>query len=143
MLSVMTDAKNIDVTKEDIGIIQRVESSKKYEIEKSRTYIGYKLFWIIKIFIDGKMFPSGFLTPEKHRIHIYDIVNFITNDYVLDQLLQFDCEYFFKVVAKLYYGLPFKFLQEQREYLTANLIKGTEVSMPPNKVINELFPKKC
>jgi hypothetical protein len=143
MLSVMTDAKNIDVTKEDIGIIQRVESSKKYEIEKSRTYLWYKLFWIIKIFIDGKMFPSGFLTPEKHRIHIYDIVNFITNDYVLDQLLQFDCEYFFKVVAKLYYGLPFKFLQEQREYLTANLIKGTEVSMPPNKVINELFPKKC
>ena len=87
MLTVMTDAKNIDVSKEDISLIQKVESSKKYEIEKSRSYIGYKLFWIIKIFIDGKMFPSGFLTPEKHRIHIYDIVNFITNDYVLDQLL--------------------------------------------------------
>lgn len=132
MLKVMTDAKIIDISKEDIAIISKVESTKKYEIEKSRTYIGYKLFWIMKLFIDGKMFPSGFLTPEKHRIHIYDIVNFITNDYVLDELLQFDCECFFKVVAKLYYGLPFKFLMEQKDYLLKNPVKGTGLCLTPN-----------
>ncbi len=84
MNKVIKVAKNIDISKEDIAFILRVESSKKYEIEKSRTYIGYKLFWIIKIFIDGKMFPAGFLTPEKHRIHIYDIMNFISIDDYLD-----------------------------------------------------------
>lgn len=60
---------------------------RKYEIEKSRSYIGYKLFWILKLFIDGRSYPTGYLTNEKHRIHVYDIVNFITNDYVLDELL--------------------------------------------------------
>ena len=83
----MTDAKNIEIGKEDIAMIQKYESMRKYEIEKSRSYIGYKLFWIMKLFIDGRMYPNGFLTNEKHRIHVYDIMNFITNDYVLDELL--------------------------------------------------------
>ncbi len=143
MLSVMREAKNIDFTREDISFIQKVESSKKYDIEKSRCYIGYKLFWIMKIFIDGKMFPSGYLTPEKHRIHIYDTLNFMTNEYALDELLQFDCEYFFKIAAKLYQGLPYKFLTEQKDYLTKNIVKGTEMSPTPSKVINELFYKRC
>jgi len=103
----MREAKNIDYGKEDIAIISKVESSTKYEIEKSCTYIGYKLLWIIKLFIDGKMYPSGYLQAEKHRFHVYDIMTFITNDYILDYLLQFDCEQFFKVVAKLFYGVPF------------------------------------
>jgi hypothetical protein len=62
MLRLMNDAKNIEVGKEDIALIQKVESARKYEIEKSRSYIGYKLFWIIKIYLDGRMYPSGYLT---------------------------------------------------------------------------------
>lgn len=62
MLKVMTDAKNIDIGKEDIALIGKVDSAKKYEIEKSRSYIGYKLFWIMKVFIDGRTFPTGYLT---------------------------------------------------------------------------------
>lgn len=92
MLKVMTEAKDIDISKEDIAMIKKFESMRKYEIEKSRSYIGYKLFWILKLFIDGRSYPTGYLTNEKHRIHVYDIVNFITNDYVLDELLQFDSE---------------------------------------------------
>lgn len=120
-----------------------MESSRKYEIEKSRCYIGYKLFWIIKIFLDGKMYPTGYLTQEKHRIHVYDIVNFVTIDYVQDELLQFDCEQFFKVTARIYQGQPFNFLLNQKDYLIKNIVKGTDMCASPNKIINELFYKKC
>jgi hypothetical protein len=143
MLKVMMDAKNIDLGKDDIAMISKVDSTKKFEIEKSRAYIGYKLLWIIRLFIDGKSFPNGYLPPDKHRIHIYDIVNFITNDFVLDELLQFDCDQFFKVSAKLFYGQPFKFLKDQRDYLMKNNVKGTGMCMAPSKIINELFLKKC
>ena len=39
--------------------------------------------------------------------------------------------------------MPYKFLLNQREYLLNNTVKGTGMSMPPNKIINELFLKKC
>jgi len=112
MLNVMTSASDIETTKDDILLVQRVESNKKYDIEKSRQYVGYKLFWIMKTFLEGKTFPYGFLPPEKHRVHVYDVLNFVTNDYVLDQLLQFDSECFFRVVARLFAGVPFRFVQE-------------------------------
>jgi hypothetical protein len=112
MLKVMTDAKNIEIQKEDIQSVLKVDSSRKYEIEKSRAYIGYKLMWIIKIFLDGKMYPTGYLSPEKHRIHIYDIVNFITLDFVLEDLLLFDSEVFFKIASKIFVGTPYKLLED-------------------------------
>ena len=82
------------------------------------------------------MYPSGYLPPEKHRIHIYDIVNFITLDFVLDELLLFDSEAFFKVAAKVFIGTPFKLLVEQKEFLDKNPIKGTNVSPPIKTIIN-------
>ena len=140
----MTTAKNISVSKEDIFLVQKFESSRKYEIEKSRPYIGYKLLWILKLFIEGKSYPTGYLTQEKHRIHVYDIATFITNDYVLDELLQFDCEQFFRVVTKLYSKtVAYKFLEEQRDYLTNNPVKGVGLSASPTKVINQMFLAKC
>jgi len=38
-----------------------VDSAKKNEIEKSKVYIGYKLLWIIKMFLEGRKFPFGVL----------------------------------------------------------------------------------
>lgn len=80
MLAIMRKARTVDVEKDDILMVSKVDSVRKYEIEKSRTYIGYKLLWIIKIFLQGRAFPSGNLTPEKYRMHVYDITNFISND---------------------------------------------------------------
>lgn len=97
-----------------------MDSAKKYEIEKSRAYIGYKLIWIMKIFLDGKMYPSGFLSPEKHRIHVYDIVNFLTNDFVLDEMLLFDSETFFKMASKMFVATPYKLMMEQKDFLSKN-----------------------
>lgn len=64
-------------------------------------FISYR---IIKMFLEGKMFPYGNLSNEKWRIHTYDIVHFISNDEFLPDLMSFDTEQFFKIIAKLFYG---------------------------------------
>ena len=52
------------ITKDDIRLLRNVDKDLKYEIEKSHLYIGYKLLWIIRMFLDGKKFPSGDLEEE-------------------------------------------------------------------------------
>ncbi len=47
---------------------------------------------IIKMFLEGKMFPYGSLSPEKWRMHVYDIANFVTTDEFLKELINFDAE---------------------------------------------------
>lgn len=59
---------------------------------------------IIKIFLEGKMFPYGNLSEEKWRNHVYDISHFVSNEEFYNELLQFDSEQFYKVVSKLFYG---------------------------------------
>ena len=68
------------------------------------------VYRIIKMFLDGKMFPYGNLPNEKWRIHTYDIAHFVTNDEFLDDLLKFDSEVFFKICVKLLSNTPYKFL---------------------------------
>ncbi len=76
--------------KEDVLRITQVDAQKKYDIEKSKTYIGYKLLWAIRMFLHGKMFPFGTMSEERYRQHVYDISHFvITKDY-LTVLLDFD-----------------------------------------------------
>ena len=38
-------AGSTEADKEDIFSLHRVDSVRKYEIEKSKAYIGYKLLW--------------------------------------------------------------------------------------------------
>jgi hypothetical protein len=124
-------------------MIFRVDSQKKYEIEKSRVYIGYKLLWMLRLFIEGKTFPSGSnLSIEKHRMHIYDISNLICTPECLTQLIQFDAEHLLCVLAKLYSsGQALKFLRTQKEWLSRNSVVGAgaklELCPTPEKVINE------
>jgi hypothetical protein len=42
-----SDVKFRPFTKEDLLLVIRSDTQKKYEIEKSCCYIGYKLLWII------------------------------------------------------------------------------------------------
>jgi len=57
LVKLVRSAKNQDYSKDDVYLLTVVDSQKKYEIEKSKAYIGYKLLWIIKMFLEGKMFP--------------------------------------------------------------------------------------
>lgn len=45
MLSLLRKSTNTDTDKDDIYMVLKVDSVKKYEIEKSKVYIGYKLLW--------------------------------------------------------------------------------------------------
>lgn len=63
LITLLRNATNAEADKDDIYMILKVDSVRKYEIEKSKAYIGYKLLWILKMFLDGKNFPSGSL-PE-------------------------------------------------------------------------------
>jgi hypothetical protein len=45
MAKLMRNAKNQDYQREDIYSLSVVDSTKKYDIEKSKSYIGYKLLW--------------------------------------------------------------------------------------------------
>ena len=45
MFKLMREAKTKEYQKEDIYSLTTVDSLKKYDIEKSKAYIGYKLLW--------------------------------------------------------------------------------------------------
>ncbi len=92
LLTLVRDSKNLEKTKDDVLLVTTTDSDIKFEIEKSKAYLGYKMLWIIKMFIEGISFPTGSLSADKHRQHLYDIVNFIMIENYLLELLQFDSE---------------------------------------------------
>lgn len=59
------DPSYVTVTNDDLQKLLKTESQKKYEMEKSYVYIGYKFLWIIQMFLDGKRFPYGDLTERQ------------------------------------------------------------------------------
>lgn len=84
----------------------------KLEIERSSTYIGYKILWIIKLFLDGKKFPVGSLTSNRWQYYVMDIVRFCTNERFMIWFLEFDSDAFFTVILKLFNDTtPFHFIK--------------------------------
>lgn len=51
----------------------------KQRIEKSLTYLGYKILWVLHLFIDGKKFPTGNIKDKMWRAYIQDIIEFLSN----------------------------------------------------------------
>jgi hypothetical protein len=45
LLSLLRKASSTEAERDDIFSLQKVDSVRKYEIEKSKAYIGYKLLW--------------------------------------------------------------------------------------------------
>ena len=72
-------------------------------ITKSQAYIGYKILWIIKLFLAGKKFPNGNISERKWRSYVHDIIQFVTNKEMLLTFLYMDSEAFFQVIAILFY----------------------------------------
>jgi hypothetical protein len=58
---------NSDKQREDTGeklSMFKKTRALKLEIERSSTYLGYKILWIINLFLDGQRFPSGTLSED-------------------------------------------------------------------------------
>ena len=64
----------------------------KTQIERSQTYLGYKILWILNLFIDGKKFPAGSIREGKWQAYLLDIVEFLSNQDYLKTLLSIDAE---------------------------------------------------
>ena len=81
-------------------------------------YIGFKLLWVMSLFIEGKKFPSGSLSTFKWRCYIYDIVRFMTNEKFLVFFLEFDAFSFFDIIKKLFLEQePYEYLKSQQEFI--------------------------
>ena len=80
------------ILSDDIRTKQSVDRERRYQVEKSYLYTGYKLLWIIKMFLDGKKFPYGNLSQSQWQQHTYQIINFIMNDKYLNDVFIFDPE---------------------------------------------------
>ena len=97
---------------------QQAERKLKLDIEHSKSYIGYKLMWIIRMFLEGKRFPTGTLSSFKWRMYVTDIVRFITNPMFLKWMLHFDAQRFFKLIEPLYLKHePYTYIATQVEFV--------------------------
>ena len=61
--------------KQDIFRLKEMDQSLKYEFEKSYCYIGYKLLWVMKLFLEGRQIPYGSLSTEKWEQQTLIIAN--------------------------------------------------------------------
>ena len=46
----------------DLYALRLLEASKKFQVEKSHIYVGYKLLLLMKLFLEGRAFPYGSLS---------------------------------------------------------------------------------
>lgn len=66
--------------KKDVEMLFIVDNKKKYDIERSHTYIGYKLLFIIKTYLEGRQFPYGSLSQDKQESYCIKVGNKIVMD---------------------------------------------------------------
>lgn len=91
-----------------------VDSNQKYKIEKSQCYIGYKLLWIMKMYLEGRQFPFGSLPQEQWKKNVIKIARYVAMPKFTSELLDFDATCFLDVIQKLFYGEPFIFVEISR-----------------------------
>ena len=75
-----------------------VDSKKKYEIEKSKSYIGYKLLWIMRMYLEGRQFPYGSLQHSQWELYVSQIATKLGEEQFIREFLDFDSKTFFEVV---------------------------------------------
>lgn len=102
----------------------------KLEIERSSTYIGYKILWVVKLFLEGKKFPQGNLSPACWRFYVMDIVRFCTNERFMTWFLDFDPDAFFLVLLKLFSDPECKeFLLTQDKFIADEKAKNPHLEI--------------
>lgn len=107
---------NKPVTIQDMRMLRNMNKHMRNKIEQSAYYVGYKLQWIIRLFLKGKKFPSGELERNQYALQVFSIVDFVTNEDNLATMIDFDPESFFETVLRLFTGDPWKFLTNQGKF---------------------------
>jgi len=53
------------------------DSKEKEKVEKSQIYLGYKILWVIRMFLNGLKFPHGTIKTSRWRTYIHDIIELV------------------------------------------------------------------
>lgn len=88
-------------------------------------YLGYKLMWVLQLFINGKKFPQGYIQEPKWRAYVHDIISFLSSPQILRDLMLIDAETLFQVISVL-------FMRNSRPYQIVLLGRDDFVSLDPN-----------
>lgn len=119
------------------------DSIDKKEIERSVNYLGYKLLWILNLFIDGKKFPSGKIRENMWRAYIHDIIEFLKSEQYLKTLLTIDAESVFQIISVIFWPSsgnlngPYELVQMGREE------EPVPKEGPPHWVFMKTLEKYC
>eukprot|EP00347_Sterkiella_histriomuscorum_P024298 403331615 len=120
-------SKNSQISMIDLQMLREFdyESEEKKQIEKSQIYLGYKILWSIRLFIDGKKFPQGNIREHKWRSYIHDVIQFLSTPEYLKVLLEIDAETLFQVISILFYpSKPFELVQQGRDLISNPSLKS-------------------
>lgn len=90
----------------------------KIDTEHSSCYIGYKILWLVTLYMEGKNFPQGQLSSLRWRYYVMDIVRFCTNERFMQWFLDFDPDSFFAILRKVFNEPePFEFIMSQDDFI--------------------------
>ena len=71
-------------------------------LERSQVYLGYKLFWLIRLYLNGRKFPQGLIKENKWRAYAHDIVQFLSNPVKWGERAELDAAILLKVISVLF-----------------------------------------
>lgn len=97
--------------------------------------------WIIRLFLEGKKFPTGTLTIFKWRMYVFDIVRFITTKQFLKWFLEFDARRFFKLIQPLFLEeFPFENILFQKSFIEMykHEVPGLEESASHTEILSAI-----
>ena len=80
-------------------------------------YLGYKLFWLVRLYLNGRKFPQGIIKESKWRSYVHDILQFLSNPEILRDLANLDAEILFQVISVLFIrtSQPFNLVLQGRD----------------------------
>lgn len=116
--------------------------SKRELLEKSSTYLGYKLLWAARLFLLGKKFPKGTFEMHVWNAVTHDISNLITREDFIETLIAIDAEAYFQTVSILFNNpsKQYSFLKEGRVRAedSFGLVTVTKDSMSHSIILERL-----
>lgn len=62
----------------------------RIQIERSSCYLGLKLLWSAKLYLQGKKFPRGFFSQQEWHVLCHDVIELITQDDMISLLTEID-----------------------------------------------------
>ena len=81
LLQLYRDAKRSNPgTLDEIRCVKDLspDSQERLRAEKSQIYLGYKILWAIRLFLNGKKFPSGNIPEKLWRSYVLELVDCIS-----------------------------------------------------------------